>query len=113
MQTVAKFHKTEDAYLFRSYLESEGIPAHVFDENISQWLWHHTIAFGGVRVVVADEDVADAASIYEEYEKTLTAHPSAVGDVKFWPIALLATLLLGAPFMLFGRKPLKPDDGKP
>ena len=113
MDTVARFHKTEDAYLFRSFLESEGIPAYVFDENICQWMWHNTIAFGGVRVAVADEDVEAAASIYREYEKTLTAHPIAVGDVKLWPLALLATFLLGAPFMIFGRKALNPENRKP
>lgn len=113
MQTVARFHKTEDAYLFRAFLESEGIPAHVFDENVSQLFWHYTIAVGGVRVVVADENVFKASSIYKEYENTLTAKPAAVGDVKYWPIVLLVTFLMSVPFMIFGRKPPDPVDGKP
>lgn len=113
METVAKFHKTEDAYLFRSYLESEGIPAFVFDENISQVFWHHTIAFGGVRVAVADDDADTAVALFKDYEKTITAGPSAVGDVKFWPFALAATLFLGVPFMMFGRKQPKPADETP
>lgn len=113
MQTVAKFHKTEDAYLFRAFLESEGIPAHVFDENISQLFWHYTIAVGGVRVAVADEDAEQAAVIYKDYEQTLTAKPAAVGDVRYWPIVLLLTFLMSAPFMIFGRKPPLSEDRKP
>lgn len=113
METVVRFHKTEDAYLFRAFLESEGIPAYVFDENVSQLYWHYTIALGGVRVVVGNEDINKSTSIYKEYEKTLTAEPAAVGDVKYWPIALLVTFLMSVPFMIFGRKPPDPVDGKP
>jgi len=39
MKTVARFYKSEDAYLFRSFLESEEIAAHVFDEYVPQNNW--------------------------------------------------------------------------
>lgn len=113
METVARFHKTEDAYLFRAFLESEGIPACVLDENISQLCWHYTIAVGGIRVAVADEDAKQAAAMYKEYEQTLTAKPAAVGDVRYWPVVLLLTFLMSVPFMIFGRKLPNSEDGKP
>lgn len=113
METVARYHKTEDAYLFRAYLESEGISAYVFDENVPQLFWHYTIAVGGVRVVVAPEDADAAAAFYKEYDQTLAAEPQAVGDVKYWPLALLVTLIVSVPFIAFGRKPPQPETGKP
>lgn len=113
METVVRFHKVEEAYLFCSYLASEGVDAHVFDEHISQIYWTHTLVVGGVRVVVAAEDLEKARELYVDYETRIIAAPEVVGEVKFWPIALFATLALGLPFMLFGRKPPPSDPGNP
>lgn len=113
METVVRFHKVEDAYLFCSYLESEGISAHVFDEHISQFFWTHIVLFGGVRVVVGAEDLERASDLFREYETRIIAAPAVVGEVKFWALALLATFAIGVPFMLFGRKPPVEEKGNP
>jgi hypothetical protein len=104
METVARFYKAEDAYLFRSFLESEGIAAHVFDEYTPQnhWLWTQLI--GGVRVVVDREDAGQATELYKSYEATVNAEPRVVGDVKAWPLVLLASFAIGVPFFFLGRK---------
>ncbi len=36
MKVVTNFHKCEEAYLFKAFLESEGIEAHIFDEFTPQ-----------------------------------------------------------------------------
>lgn len=104
MVTIAKFFKSEDAYLFRSFLESEGIAAHVFDEHISQWFWQNTLAFGGVRVVVAEEDVEQADSLYEEYNESMKTAPFVERPVRVWPVIALLSVIVGFPMILLGRK---------
>lgn len=63
METVARFYKVEEAYLFRSFLESEGIAAHVFDDYVPQVQWLWTLAIGGIRVVVDRENAGRAAEL--------------------------------------------------
>ncbi|MGJ8635090.1 MAG: hypothetical protein ACSHX7_14335 [Luteolibacter sp.] len=109
METVATFSKGEDAYLFRSFLESEGIAAHVFDEYVAQNYWLYTNAVGGIRVAVDVEDAAEAERLYRSYEETVFAEPQVVGEVKAWPAVLLATFIVGVPFLFIGRK--KPEAG--
>lgn len=63
MTTIATFNKPEDAHLLRMRLEAGGIPAFIQDENIVQINWLVANAVGGVRVQVADEDVAAAREL--------------------------------------------------
>lgn len=109
MVTIAKFFKSEDAYLFRSFLEAQGIEAHVLDEHLSQWLWHYTQAFGGIRVDVADEDAEQAEELFVEYNESMKTAPFVEPPVRAWPLVALVSLLFGFPLMLLGRKS-KPDD---
>ena len=62
---AARFDKPYQADLFRMYLESYGLHAVVFD----------TLSYGysegamvGVRVMVLDEDLADARRLFLEYQ---------------------------------------------
>jgi hypothetical protein len=111
METIVRFHKGEDAYLFRSFLESEGISAHVFDEYTPQAYWLYTHAIGGIRVVVNTEDAKEAAQLFRAYEENVNAEPAVVGDVKVWPVVLLVSYFVGVPFFLFGRKTPKGSAG--
>ncbi len=104
MTTIAKFFKSEDAHLFRSFLESEGIAAYVFDEHVSQLFWHQTLAFGGIRVSVADEDVERADELYVEYDESMKTAPFVEQPVRAWPIVAVLSLIVGIPLMLLGRK---------
>ncbi len=109
MVTIAKFSKSEDAYLFRTFLEAEGVESYIFDEHISQLFWHYTQAFGGVRVVVADEDFDQAEELYAQYDESMKSAPFVEPTVRAWPIMAMFSLLCGFPVMLFGRK-TKADD---
>ncbi len=104
MNTVASFRRGEDAYLFRSFLESEGVTSYVYDEYIPQLMWHYTQAIGGIRVVVADEDLEHAKQLYTAYSEALRREPVEVEQVRGWPVVLLISLLFSMPVMLFGRK---------
>ena len=62
---AARFDKAYQADLFRMYLESYGVHAVVFD----------TLSYGysegamvGIRVMVLDEDFADARRLFLEYQ---------------------------------------------
>ena len=62
---AARFDKPYQADLFRMYLESYGVHALVFD----------TLSYGysegamvGIRVMVLDEDFADARRLFLEYQ---------------------------------------------
>ena len=70
MTTIATFNKPEDAHLLRMRIEAGGIPAFIQDENLVQVDWLLANAIGGVRVQVADEDVAATREL-------LTAQDSA------------------------------------
>ncbi len=56
--TIATFTKPEDAHLLRMRLEASGVQAFIQDENTIQADWLFSNAVGGVRVQIADEDVA-------------------------------------------------------
>ena len=104
MQTLALTSTAEEAHLLRTFLESRDVEAYLFDENIVQLMWHYTIALGGIRVMVADEDDEDATEAYEEYQGALRAEPTTYSVVRFWPLVLLGYVLFHVPLLIFGRK---------
>jgi hypothetical protein len=94
-------------------LISEGINAYVYDEYFAQLFWHLTQAIGWVRVTVANEDLETARAHYGEYTKALNDGPPVVEEVRRWPIVLVVSVVLGVPFILFGRKSFYHNDGNP
>jgi hypothetical protein len=103
MTTVATFTVAEDAHLFRSFLESRGIEAHVLDENMVQLFWHYSNALGGVRVVVDELDVEEARAAYQEYMAALREGPYPVAPVRGWPVVIVLSIAMGIPLLIFGR----------
>jgi hypothetical protein len=64
--TVATFPEAIEAHIFRNRLEAEGIPSVLADENIvSNQPWH-SIAYGGVKLRVRQQDRERAADIIAE-----------------------------------------------
>ena len=106
MNTIARFQLPEEAYLFRSYLESHEIESHVFDEHLVQLAWHYSNAIGGVRVAVSDSYSEEASKHFAEYSKALRQSPTNRSEVRAWPLTLLISLLIGVPVLVFGRKKL-------
>ncbi len=110
MITIASFTQSEDAHLFRMFLESRGIAATLFDEHFAQLAWHYSNAIGGVRVAVAEDDAEAAADLHGEYMESLRQGPYPLKPVRVWPVVALVTLALGAPFLLFVRSKAESED---
>jgi len=66
MRTLATFARADQAHLLRMRLEGGGIAAHVRDENIVTLDWLASLAVGGVKVDVADEDYEAALALLAE-----------------------------------------------
>ena len=62
---AARFNWAYQAELFRIFLEQHGVEAVVFD---TQSAGYSEGAITGVRVMVLDEDLAEAQSLQREYE---------------------------------------------
>lgn len=113
MTTIATFLTPEDAHLFRSYLGSQGIEGILLDEHVVQLFWHYSNTIGGVRLAVDDEDAEAATSAHEAYMAAIREGPYPLNPVRAWPVVLLLSLVIGAPFLLFGRKVLhRPAPGE-
>jgi hypothetical protein len=74
--TVATFPEAIEAHIFRNRLEAEGIPSVLADENIvSNQPWH-TIAYGGVKLRVRQQDQERAAEIIAGIRGIKTTAPA-------------------------------------
>ena len=68
MRTLAAFNHADQAHLLRMRLEGSGIAAHVRDEHMVTLDWLASLAVGGVKVDVADEDSEAALAVLAEDE---------------------------------------------
>lgn len=66
MRTLAAFNHADQAHLLRMRLEGCGIAAHVRDEHMVTLDWLYSLAVGGVKVDVADEDYEAALAVLDE-----------------------------------------------
>ncbi|MEI6178323.1 MAG: hypothetical protein WCS43_15630 [Verrucomicrobiota bacterium] len=105
MTTIATFTTPEDAHLFRMRLGAEGIEGFLLDEYFVQLFWYYSNTVGGVRVGVDDADAESAIGVYNTYMTALRVGPYPLNPVRAWPVVALISLLVGAPFILFGRLP--------
>ena len=107
--TIQRFSTPHEAFLAKSRLESEGIPAFVQDANIVQMNWLYSNLVGGVRLQVAFGDATQAIEILgsttasELGDERLVDICSECGGsrIEVWSPARRATfltwLLLGLP----------------
>lgn len=109
MITVATFPTPEDAHLFRAYLGSQGIDAFLKDEYVIQLFWFYSNCMGGVRIDVNDSDTEDATNAFQTYMEALRAGPYPLNPVRAWPVVAILSMIVGAPFILFGRRSRTPD----
>lgn len=61
--TVAKFFSPTEAHVFRAKLESEGIPAFVFNENLATFYPFASSLTGGAQLKVRVQDLEHAKEI--------------------------------------------------
>ncbi len=76
LTTIAHYIDPIEAHLARGRLLSEGIDAHLGDEHLAMANWEWRLAIGGVKLRVADEDVARARIVLQ----ALDAGDYALGD---------------------------------
>ena len=62
---LARFNNRIEADLARLYLDSEGIDAILFDAEMNSYGWGPMMP---VRLMVLDEDLADATAVLVSYE---------------------------------------------
>lgn len=85
MTVIRSYSSSEDAHLARMHLGNEGIEAHVIDEATASVTPH--IAFAsGVRLMVADEDVARARDILGLPALMEARRPN--GGIPWWVFAI-------------------------
>ncbi len=64
--TIATFENSIEAGFFKSRLEAEGIPTFLADENIAATVWHYSLATGGIKLQVMEDDVETALSVLRD-----------------------------------------------
>ena len=115
MKTAARFDQAEFAYLARSVLANHEIEAFVFDENIVQLDWFYSWIVGGVRLVVAPEDQAEAVRILKSCSRIeMDGKYELLNIPAGHLLSVLLTLFGGAPCLIFGRHTyyIDPETGK-
>lgn len=86
--TVATFPEAIEAHIYRSRLETEGIPSVIADENVvSNQPWH-SIAYGGVKLRVRAQDQEKARDLINQirYGLTLEAEEAAAYQAPECPV---------------------------
>jgi hypothetical protein len=68
--TIRQFRDVPYAYLAKGLLDSAGIEAFLFDENIVRMDWLISNFVGGVKLRVREEDAAEALELLLDAEKT-------------------------------------------
>ncbi|MCA9401012.1 MAG: DUF2007 domain-containing protein [Candidatus Omnitrophica bacterium] len=69
-----------ELYFVKSLLESEGIPAEVFDDTIGQIAPHYLFYQGGPRLMVRDVDQEHAQKIINQYLTDKNSPPISDAD---------------------------------
>ncbi len=63
LQTLARFDRAQEAYMLKGLLEGQGLTAFIADEETVNMAWHLGQAVGGIKVQVAEKDLATAREI--------------------------------------------------
>jgi len=69
LKTVASFATPIEADIARNHLEAAGIQAFLADDQTVGWLWHLGTALQGVKVLVAESDLARAIETLQQSEE--------------------------------------------
>jgi hypothetical protein len=69
MLCVHRSFDLTEAEIVASLLREEGCPAYVFENGLSRLEWPYVIAYGGLRVVVADENRKHAVEILTRWRR--------------------------------------------
>ncbi|MCG7488238.1 MULTISPECIES: DUF2007 domain-containing protein [unclassified Vibrio] len=116
MIVVARFSFPHEAHIAKASLEAAGIESCIADEHTINTQWLYSNAIGGVRLMVAEQDLEQAENILStDFSDVLCAEQSATSQdhcpkcdsVKIEPFtkgkrsAFLVFILLGFPLFFY------------
>jgi hypothetical protein len=79
---VAVFYSAQEAELARMHLDGAGIDAIVDGQHVTSMLPLHSIAFGGVHVLVAEQDAQAARELLATMKSSATTNDPTNGETK-------------------------------
>lgn len=103
MQVITTYSHPQEAHLALSRLEGNGVAGRVWDDEIVGLIWMYSAAVGGVKLVVATEDVERAREILElpPVAPGMFSCPRCKSDhVKIRELNLFTAICLGLGFIL-------------
>ncbi len=86
--TIAAFSFPQEAYIFKTKLESQGIQSYIEDEYIVTMMWLYSTAVGGVKLKVRESDKARAIKIISRQKRVHEVNEKRVG-LSYWLFAAL------------------------
>ena len=103
--TIATFSFPQEAYIFKTKLESQGIQSYIEDEYIVTMMWLYSVAVGGVKLKVRESDKAPAIEIISQERQVPEVKKKRAG-LSYWLFAVLCladrgwTLIIPAFFVV-------------
>ena len=74
---VRTFTNVHEAHLAKSVLDAAGIESAVLDEHIVSMVWTYSNAVRGVKILVPDDQLEEAASLLDSAAETIEESSSA------------------------------------
>ena len=78
---VARSFRAPEAGLAAAMLRAAGIRAEVFDLHSHVMMANHAVAFGGLRVMVPESDLADAARLLDNVPQAASRPPPLLAAI--------------------------------
>ena len=87
--TIATFSFPQEAYIFKTKLESQGIQSYIEDEYIVTMMWLYSVAVGGVKLKVRESDKAAALEIISQETRVHEVKKKRAG-LSYWLFTVLS-----------------------
>ena len=87
--TIATFSFPQEAYIFKTKLESQGIQSYIEDEYVVTMMWLYSLAVGGVKLKVRESDEARAIEIISQETRVHEVKKKRAG-LSYWLFTLLS-----------------------
>ncbi len=107
LSVVARFSSLAEAEVAGSALQAAGFYVHLFDTIFGRLFWTDQVAIGGFRVMVPEEQIADATAYLDEINRSRPRwRPNPRDKGIAWRVLALIGGLSATPLgWLIARKP--------
>ena len=112
MGIIATYSKVEEAYVAGSFLEANGVPFAVRDENMVTTNWLYSAAIGGVKLEVDDADMERARELLElpvERDIILQCPYCGSGNTRLRELSVLTAAMIGFLGFIFPARSVTVD----